>query len=396
MYTYNEQLSLVQQLLILTVKDGRTNEESNTVKQLYKEVGDEALWQAAVQNKVEAVVAHTLMELSGDLPLPIRWKERHQSAAAKTSLFLQEIDNLSLFLDRRGITVAAIENGGVAYGIFPCPGCFESNDMEILVQHNKTKDIQEYLLSSGYKQTSREGRLSDDKTRADYSQRGWSVYHKTLAGGKEFWINVMWRPVLRRWLPMGREPKVDDLLARSINITIRETKVRILSPEDNVLLCALHTASHSYVRGPGLRLQLDIDRIVRRVSINWDIFIERAKALRVCVSVFPSLAIPRGLLGTPVPDWVLDKLIPSQRRQRMILDWIARASVFDRGGKRFGRHKFLLFESLLCDSGRFFGLLRALFPPSSWMQEGYGFRSKVLLPYYYGVRLADLARRRPV
>ena len=266
--------------------------------------------------------------------------------------------------------------------------------MEILVARDHLQEIHEYLVNIGYARSSREGRQSDDKTRPDYDQRGWSVYCKTLDVGQVFWLNVMWRPVLRRWVPIGKELNAEDLRKRSVNITIRDTTVRILSPEDNLLLCALHTASHSYVRGPGLRLQLDIDRIVRRTKINWNLFLERVKSHSVCVALFPSLSIPRGLLGTPVPDWVLDALVPSERRQRMILDWIAQASVFDRGGKRFGRHKFLLFESLLCDEGQVSGLVHAIFPPASWMQEGYNFRSNLLLPYYYGVRLADLARRR--
>ena len=47
---------------------------------------------------------------------------------------------------------------------------------------------------------------------------------------------------------------------------------QILSPEDNLLQVALHTAKHSYVRAPGFRLHSDVDRIVCFQEINWNIF----------------------------------------------------------------------------------------------------------------------------
>ena len=97
---------------------------------------------------------------------------------------------------------------------------------------------------------------------------------------------------------------------------------RLLAPEDNLLQIALHTAKHSYVRAPGFRLHTDVDRVVRRQPLNWDLFLTRVIALEVKTPVFFSLAIPRSLFGTPIPDEVLAQLQPHPWKLALITKWL--------------------------------------------------------------------------
>ena len=393
---HSDTLSPAEELLILSVKDGRSPEELDRIRLLYADVGDQLALRVAMDNKLVPMMAHGLMDAIGETNLPAHWIEAHQVAYLKTTAFLEELDRLSWLLTDHGVPTVVIENSGIARGVYPCRGCFASNDLEILVDRRHLSLVDQILIENGYERASRERCMSEDPARWDRDIRGWDNYRKVLDGDIVFWINLQWRPILRRWLPMGHELSTTELIARSVQITEDATCVRLLSPEDNLLVCALHTASHSYVRGPGVRLQLDVDRLVRRVSIDWDVFLSRAKSHEVAAIAFPSLAIPKALFGTPIPDRVLNDLVPSAQRRRRIMQIIERTSVFNRGPHKFSPLKLIWLEAHLCDDGVLAGLFRVFFPPVEWMQEGYGFRNKLALPYYYAHRLTDLARRGPV
>ena len=193
-----------------------------------------------------------------------------------------------------------------------------------------------------------------------------------------------------RWIRPDQEPKAEELLARSIPIP--GSAVRLLAPEDNLLQVTLHTAKHSYVRAPGFRLHTDVDRIVRRQPLDWDLFLRRVMSLKVKTPVYFSLAIPRFLFGTPIPAEVLAQLRPPPWKMRLITNWLQRVGLFNPDEHKFGRVGFVLFTALLYDDLR--GLLRGLFPGKTWMQAHYRFHRSWLLPYYYGRRLADLTLHR--
>ena len=162
--------------------------------------------------------------------------------------------------------------------------------------------------------------------------------------------------------------------------------MRLLAPEDNLLQIALHTAKHSYVRAPGFRLHTDVDRIVRRQVLNWDLFLARVLSLGVKTPVFFSLAIPRSLFGVPIPDKVLSQLQPHPWKLALITGWLHRLlGLFNPDEPKFGLAGFVLFTALLYDDLK--GLWRGLFPGKDWMRAHYRFQRSWLLPYYYGRRL---------
>ncbi|MCB0127922.1 MAG: hypothetical protein KDE58_36910, partial [Caldilineaceae bacterium] len=152
-------------------------------------------------------------------------------------------------------------------------------------------------------------------------------------------------------------------------------------------------AKHTYVRAPGFRLHLDVERIVRAYpDLGWQLFVSRVKALQVCTAVYFSLVIPYELFETPIPPWVLEALRPAAWKKATLRRWIQKAGLFNPHEKKFARVKYILFTALLYDD--FKGLLRGIFPDGKWMQEHYQFRSQLLLPYYHLHRLGNLLFRR--
>jgi len=391
---YCEALSPAEELLILTVKDRRTSAEISRIRALYEQVGDEALFQSAMDNKVVPMVAHGLMDAFPEEDIHSRWIESHQQALEKVDRFFLELDRLALLLASHGVPVVVIENGGIARDVYPCRGCFASSDIEILVDKQQLPVMDRLLNAEGYDRHSRERCASEDPQQWDREVRGWDNYCKTLTGNIVFWLNVQWQPVLRRWLPMEQGLTTAELISRSVPISDTTSRVRILSPEDNLLLCALHVASHSYVRGIGLRLQLDIDHLVRRVPIDWNLFLSRVRQYHAALLVFPSLAIPQGLFGTPVPDAVIRGLVPSTRKRALILRMILRASIFNRTAHKFNPLQLVALECALSEGGVIGSLRRIFLPPSSWIREGYSSLGKRSAIFCYFDRLFRLLQRR--
>lgn len=159
------------------------------------------------------------------------------------------------------------------------------------------------------------------------------VHYRLLPGDIPLWLELQWRPVAGRWIRPDQEPSAEELIARSQPIP--GTAVRLLAPEDNLLQVALHTAKHSYVRAPGFCLHLDVERIVRYQDIDWDLFLKRVLALQVKTPVYFSLAIPKTLFDTPIPDRVLEQLRPPAWKERLITHWLNRAGLFNPDERKF-------------------------------------------------------------
>ena len=347
------------------------------------------LFRIASEHELETLLAHRLADLVGWATMPAEWQHAHEKSYRRISTYLDELDRIAARLADEGIPLVALKNGGIARGIYPCPGCVPMGDIDVLVEKRHFRRAHEILLTEGYHF---EFRSPLEEAELDAAEDGGGAeYWKILPGGEKLWFELQWRPVAGRWIRPDQEPPAEELMARSIPIP--GTVVRLLAPEDNLLQVALHTAKHTYVRAPGFRLHLDVERIVRAYpDLDWDVFVQRVKSLQVKTAVYFSLLIPHELFGTPIPDRVLAALRPPPWKERLIVRWLNQVGLFNPHERKFSKPGYILFNALLYDNMK--GLLRGVFPDRTWMQERYGFRSDLLLPYYHGRRLFDLALRR--
>jgi hypothetical protein len=378
----------VNSSLVLAALCCDTGASSDRLRSLYLASDDDSLWSFSSRNRVEPLVAHTLMNVFGPDNIPSRWRRAHDESLSRISAYMAELDRVAVQLAEAGIQLAALKNGGIARGIYPCPGCCPMGDLDVLVEKRHFQQAHEILLGMGYHFEFRSPLEEADLEKAEKS--GGTEYWKTLPNGKKMWLELQWRSVAGRWIQPDQEPATEDLMARSVSIP--GTAVRLLSPEDNLLQAALHTAKHSYVRAPGLRLHLDVERIVRYQAIDWALFLSRTLALQVKTPVFFSLAMPKALFGTPVPDDVLDAVRPPAWKERLLARWIQRAGLYDPDERKFSRLEYISFTALLYDD--LGGLCRGIFPSRAWIRQRYGFRGVLLLPVYYVRRLTDLLWRR--
>ena len=381
----NFPISKNERLLCPAIAQDSSSDRTKTALELVSVLGDQAAFEFAKKNEVEAIIAHSLQKDAQNRAGSPVWNEAHQSTHDRIAAYLSELDRLAECMHTKNIPLIALKNGGIARGIYPCPGCCPMGDLDLLVKRSDFKNAHAVMLDQGYTFKFRSSLEKDDIEEAE--KTGGAEYWKLLQSNQKLWVEIQWRPVAGRWIREDQEPVADELFDRSVQIP--GTRVKLLAPEDNLLQVCLHTAKHSYVRAPGFRLHTDVDRIVHFQKIDWDVFVTRVKKLQVKTAVFFSLLIPSILFNTPVPQAVLDNLSPAGWKKRLIGFMINRAGIFNPKDKKFSKSEYIVFNALLYDS--FFSIFLTVFPSRRYMKKRYP-DTFVLIAYLQ--RCMDLLFRR--
>jgi hypothetical protein len=363
-------------------------EVADRIQELYRTVGDAALWDFAGRDECQSIVAHALRSVLEPEGVPGHWRDAAAEVERTLTLYLSELERVAADLRKHDIPLIALKNSGIAKGIYPHLAACPMGDVDVLVSPEQFREAHKRLLELGFRLGDRSPFDLVDFDEA--SRHGGTEYTVPLSDGSSLWFELQWRPVAGRWIRPDQEPPAADLIERSVPIP--GSAVRLLAPEDNLLQVCLHTAKHSYVRAPGFRLHTDVDRIVRFCEIDWDRFLIMTESIGVKTAVFLSLFIPRSLLESPIPDSVLNRLNHAPRKHRLMLRWLRKAGLFDPNRKKWSKPGYILFTLLLYDDFR--GILSALFPPETWMRQRYPVRSAMTLPYWYLRRGLELLFKR--
>jgi len=350
----------------------------------YPKLSDNDLYEFAKVNLIDSIIGYRLIEEYGEDGIPLHWVRSFKQIENKVSTYLIELDRVAKLFQDKNIQLVALKNSGIARAIYPYPGLVPMGDVDTLVRRSDFINAHQILIQNGYKIES-----PNKYHKADVNigyRHGSSEYTTTLPNGKQLWFELQWRPVEGRFLRQDQEPNGDELIDRSMSID--GSVLRILSPEDNLLQVCLHTAKHSYVRAPGFRLHLDVDRIVNGTNIDWNIFLEGVYKHKVKVPVYFSLVLPKTLFGTNIPDHVLKKIEPNILKKYVIGIWLNKVGLFNPHDKKFGKIGFLLWNIMLYDSA--FGLFKAVFPNRDWIKNHYGIEKHCFLPYLYLKRIFEL------
>ena len=381
---YFNSLSLVEQFICSTI----AFKPKEDIFELYEQLDDENVYVFAKHNQVDSIISYRLIEKYGENNIPIHWVNSYKRISEKISSYLEELDRIADIFSKEEIPLVALKNNGIAKAIYPYPGLVPMGDVDTLVRRCDFIQAHKILIENGYKIASpNKYHIAD--VNIGYRE-GSSEYTTKLPNGEQLWFELQWRPVEGRFLRPDQEPEGDVLIDRSI--AVDGSKLRILCPEDNLLQVCLHTAKHSYVRAPGFRLHLDVDRIVSGQKIDWSLFLKNVISHKVKVPVYLSLLIPKVLFNTLIPETVLKEIMPAPRRRHILSHWIQRIGLFNPHEKKFSRLGFILWNILLYDSLR--GIIRAIFPTTDWMKDRYAIEKNLYLPYFYLKRLYGLVFNR--
>ena len=355
----------------------------------YRKLGDQLVFEAATKNDVAPIVAHVLLEKLGNLEsLPDHWKEVYEATERRISCYLRELDTVAGVLEQKSIPLAALKNSGITRHLYKYPGASPMGDVDVVISADDFFAAHKIMISLGYKLKFR-NEFEEDDIQAAFAGGG-AEYSKTLDNGEHLWFELQWRPVAGKWIRPEQEPKASDLLARAIRED--DTPALLLAPEDNLLQVCLHTAKHSFVRAPGFRLHVDVERIVEAQEIDWDAFTLTAQEMNVRTPVYFSLFMAKALLGSNIPDFVLERLRPSLVKRMLIIGWLNRVGIFNPDERKWGKIGYIFFVMLLYD--RPIDLFRNAFPPMEELRVRYPDASYLTAPFYYSKRIYSLLTKR--
>jgi hypothetical protein len=297
------------------------------------------------RNRIGPIVAKALLEALPDgFSGQSRARRIYEDSGRRMRVMMAELDQVAERLAAAGHRMVALKNAGIARGIFDDPALCPMGDLDVLVSRRRFREAHAVILEAGFTLKSRAAIEAADVEAGLHS--GGTEYIKQT-GGEEVWFELQWRPVAGRWIRKDQEPDPEALLARSVPID--GSAVRLLSPVDNMIQVGLHTAKHTYVRAPGLRLHTDVDRLAVFTPPDWGAVAAMACALSVKTAVYFSLAMAQALLDTPIPPSVLEALRPPAWKVEAITRWLARVDVFEPDQHKFRRPDMMAFTALLYD-----------------------------------------------
>lgn len=358
----------------------QSESDKSAIKARFTAIDQNKFFRICHEHELDGVVGDCALSLG--LIISEEWKTEYERQKQRQEFLMNKAIEVCRIMDENGIPMAVLKNGGIMIGLLhnavKCP----MEDIDSLVRKKDFFKAHQILLDNGFQFKFR-SEFEFEKLDEAYRD-GSTEYYLQMPDGEKIWFELAWRAVAGRWIRPDLEPDTDGFMDRSY--CPEGTSVHVLSAEDNLLQVCIHTAKHSYVRAPGLRLHLDVDRIVAHTEINWEQFIEKVRATHVCNSTYLSLYIPSVILKTAIPPWVLDELKP--KNSEKLLHMLAKAGLPHPHEKKFSKLQFLIFQTALYDSVG--DMLRVIYPSHEWMIERYGCQNRLDLILALVKRTLDL------
>lgn len=348
------------QFLLLATKGASTAYERQQLITLFRSLGADSAWNVARENKIEALVGTVVADACEPSVLGEEWGNRLILNERRVELLLKSVSEVTRHFEEQGIPHSAVESAGVMLGSSLPFSALGSGDIDILVCRDRLRSAVDAFERAGFRAVNRR-----DRPAARFEMQ------KTEADGTVLWVNVFSVAFDRMWVPLTWSDQSDKWLSRRQE-SGRWPGINILKVEDSLAFVSMHTSLHSYVRSPGLRLHVDVDRLVRDNDVDWQEYVEQVNAMGVPKRAFFSVQLARELLGTPIPDRVLDSLAPSPFVRKYVRRLLDENGVIEDGHPKLTRWQTPLLDVLLHERGFFSWLGSALVPPRSWMSEHFG------------------------
>lgn len=370
----------IYRLMLDMSREKHSEEENQDIKERYGKVNQKKLFVVCREHELHGVTGAYAKSMG--LPIPDEWEKAFLLEKRRLDFLKNTAIQVCQLMSDHGIPMVILKNGGIMMDMIPetvkCP----MEDIDSLIRKTDFYQAHKLLIENGFTFKFR-SEYEAEKLEEAYRD-GSAEYFITMPTGEKIWFELAWRAVAGRWIRPDLEPDTNGFIGRSH--TVGDTQVRVLSPEDNLLQVCIHTAKHSYVRAPGMRLHMDVDRIVAHTDIDWGLFLKKVKEAHVCTSTYLSLYIPSVILHTQIPQWVLDELRPQNIKKLMRL--LSEAELPHPQGKKFSKMKFLLFQTALYDNKS--DIMQVIFPDRQWMEERYNCNSVIQLMTCTVIRVLDL------
>lgn len=279
----------------------RTKEDNELIKQFVQQKGSDYIDRLSRDTKVIAFAAHTLSQL---FPVDKRWMDIHDYYCKRNELLLETLQNVFKDTNEAGIkTMCITENFASLLCGNACIGCFQSSDIDLTADRSEQKQIEDVFSKYGFI-------LKSDTVQVTKYKN-----NEIIDGGYSF--QITWVAVARSYLNQDAPTKrlVD---ARRRATTLDSSDVKVPNPTDLLYFCAYHiSAGHYYTLTPGIRLYVDIDRLVRgNRDIDWQKIFEWSAEDNIGIRVIMTVYLSHKLLKTPIPEEAISFIEESKYSNR--------------------------------------------------------------------------------
>jgi len=364
-------------LLSLRLDNSCSRYDYDVLKKIYKKYGLEFIYNFGKQEGILPFVAHKMIKVNEDYDF---WNKIHTYYENRNKRIIEELDNIFLRFKSHKINAFLYENFGVLLSTQSCIGCFSSNDVDLFAPIEQRQEIINILKQIGYEPQIRQWKIPDIRL---------EFYNNTISDNG-IWINIMWVPLARKFIPAF--PNIDGRQFLKCAVNVLNSNIMVPEPTDLLFLCSLHSSIHCYIRSPGMRLYIDIDRMSRHPLINWDKFINLAKVYQVKRRIALSLMFAIDFLETPIPNKVRESLGYETFYVRSIYQFLTKHSFLTSSNQKLKKFESIMLEGMLHDEGLLLGLWKDLFPSKDWLIKKYNIKSDIFIPIAIIRRIWDLLR----
>lgn len=314
-------LSAEERLILLCLRSPANAGDSHVFEELLRRANQSRLLEVAKRNQVERPVAQALAaRYPSGTALNPAWRSIHDANRARVIAMETVATELFTRLTTASLRAAMFESAGVLFASDLPRGAFGSGDFDILVEPGARALAETTLTELGLHQEDRSARFQGNRRE----------FRGATGEGEPFWLDIATIPFERGRLPLRYVDPSPRWLARRTP-SPKNADIYTLQPDDLLAQVAVHTSLHRYVQAPGLRLHLDVDRMVSSNRLDWRHVERELQALGFTRRAFFSLVAAAELLDTQIPDAILRTLDPGWIRRRATSRAI-RAAIFAHAG----------------------------------------------------------------
>lgn len=356
-YLNNREMNDLEKFVSLCLKkyDLLGDKELETLKIIYDKLGRKAIMDLAVKEKIVPFVAYAMSKTNIEKSF---WQKKYNYFRDRNTKIVKLLDAIFKEMKNKNIPIFLYENFGSLLLSGENIGLFCSGDVDLCSSLEYKEEVIKIFSSFDY----------FPKIRKYETLNVWNEFCSSNKNN-DMWINVQWTPLAEKVFPVA--PEINSEFFFKNIVDINNSNIQVLSKTYLLFLCLLHTSVHKYTCSPGMKLNVDIDRLVILGKINWEKIINLAIKYNVKRRIALSLMLAYDFLNTSIPEKVISELGGDQSLTKMIYKYLVGDSFLSNEKNIFNRCRTFYLAVVLHDSGILTGFFRVFFPDSKWLVKIY-------------------------
>jgi len=356
-YLNSREMNDLEKFVSLCLKkyDLLSDKDLETLKIIYDKLGRKTMIDLAVKEKIVPFVAYTMSKTNIEKSF---WQKKYNYFRDRNTKIVKLLDAIFKEMTNKNIPIFLYENFGSLLLSGENIGLFCSGDVDLCSSLEYKEEVMKVFNSFDY----------FPKIRKYESLNVWTEFCNTNKSN-DIWITVQWTPLAEKVFPVA--PDINSNIFFKNIFTIDNSNIQVLSETYLLFLCLLHTSVHKYTCSPGMKLNVDIDRLVILGKIKWERIISLSIKYNVKRRIALSLMLAYDFLNTPIPKKIISELGGGQFLTRVIYRYLVGNSFLATEGNELNRFKTLYLAVLLPHSGVLNGFFKVFFPDRRWLVKIY-------------------------